>query len=84
MHCGITEIPFGGVGKSGFGRVGGREGLWEFSATQSVVEHRFGMRRAFHWFPYHDKHRWMARVARWMFGSWFSSRNGWHARDVDH
>ena len=29
VHFGITEIPFGGVRQSGFGRVGGREGLWE-------------------------------------------------------
>ena len=74
VHFGITEIPFGGVRESGFGRVGGREGLWEFCATQSVVEHRFGMRQPIHWFPYRDKHRWMARIARWMFGSRFSRR----------
>jgi succinate-semialdehyde dehydrogenase/glutarate-semialdehyde dehydrogenase len=74
VHFGITEIPFGGVRQSGFGRVGGREGLWEFCATQSVVEHRFGMRLPFHWFPYRDKHRWMARIARWMFGSRSSRR----------
>ena len=67
LHFAITEIPFGGVRNSGFGRVNGREGLWEFCATQSVVEHRFGMRRAFHWFPYRDKHRWMVRFARLMF-----------------
>jgi succinate-semialdehyde dehydrogenase/glutarate-semialdehyde dehydrogenase len=68
LHFALNEIPFGGVRGSGFGRVNGREGLYEFCATQTVVEHRFGPRRAFHWFPYRDKHRWMARIARWMFG----------------
>ncbi len=67
LHFAITEIPFGGIRRSGFGRVNGREGLYEFCATQTVVEHRFGMRKAFHWFPYRDKHRWMARIARLMF-----------------
>ncbi len=38
--------PVGGVRDSGFGRVGGREGLGEFCASQSVVERRFGMRRS--------------------------------------
>jgi acyl-CoA reductase-like NAD-dependent aldehyde dehydrogenase len=68
LHFGLTELPFGGVGQSGFGRLNGREGLYEFCATQVVAEHRFGPRRAFHWFPYRDKHRWMRRAARVLFG----------------
>ena len=31
------ELPFGGVGLSGFGREGGEEGLFEFVRTKAVA-----------------------------------------------
>jgi aldehyde dehydrogenase (NAD+) len=34
MHLGA---PFGGVGISGFGREGGREGVMEFISTKTVL-----------------------------------------------
>lgn len=30
------EVPFGGVGKSGYGREGGEEGLWQYTRVKSV------------------------------------------------
>jgi acyl-CoA reductase-like NAD-dependent aldehyde dehydrogenase len=33
----IPELPFGGVGDSGFGRIHGAEGLREFSRTKSIA-----------------------------------------------
>jgi aldehyde dehydrogenase (NAD+) len=32
----IPELPFGGVGESGYGRIHGAEGLREFSRTKSI------------------------------------------------
>lgn len=53
LHCGavsvnsvlgfasVAELPFGGVGDSGFGRVHGSEGLREFSRAKSITRARF-------------------------------------------
>ena len=30
------EVPFGGIGQSGYGREGGEEGLWQYTRTKSV------------------------------------------------
>jgi acyl-CoA reductase-like NAD-dependent aldehyde dehydrogenase len=37
----IPSLPFGGVGKSGFGRIHGPDGLREFCYAQSVARQRF-------------------------------------------
>jgi len=37
----IAEVPFGGVGDSGFGRIHGADGLREFSRTHSVITQRW-------------------------------------------
>ena len=37
----ISELPFGGVGESGFGRIHGSVGLREFSVTKSLAVQRF-------------------------------------------
>ena len=39
----IAEVPFGGVGDSGFGRIHGADGLREFTRTHSVVTQRFAL-----------------------------------------
>lgn len=39
----VAELPFGGVGDSGFGRIHGADGLREFSRTHSVVSQRFAL-----------------------------------------
>jgi succinate-semialdehyde dehydrogenase/glutarate-semialdehyde dehydrogenase len=36
----IAGLPFGGVKRSGYGRLQGPEGLWELSRTTSIVEPR--------------------------------------------
>ena len=37
----ISELPFGGVGESGFGRIHGSVGLLEFSVAKSIAVQRF-------------------------------------------
>ena len=40
---GMSSMPFGGVGHSGFGRFHGDDGLREFSYAKSTVRKRFGL-----------------------------------------
>ncbi len=46
------NLPYGGVGASGFGRLLGREGLLEFVRTKAVVTARPLLRREPYWYPY--------------------------------
>lgn len=39
--AGLPELPFGGVGGSGFGRIHGADGLREFCYAKSVARQRF-------------------------------------------
>lgn len=48
----ITELPFGGIKESGFGRVHGVEGLLEFARPKSVVLERMPALNRLFWFPY--------------------------------
>lgn len=68
VHFAIPDLPFGGVGASGYGRSQGREGLLEYCRTQTITRHRFGPRREFHWFPYGSKYRMLSRIMKWMYG----------------
>jgi len=40
-HYGIASLPFGGEGKSGLGRLHGKEGLRSFCRTKSIVESKY-------------------------------------------
>ena len=46
-----ADLPFGGVGISGIGRVHGPEGLRSFCQTQAVLVNRFGLKREPWWYP---------------------------------
>lgn len=72
LHFAITELPFGGVKGSGYGRTHGRHGLHEFCAVTAVAEHAYGPRREIHWFPSAGKAAWMARLMRWLFRRGFA------------
>ncbi|GAB3127474.1 aldehyde dehydrogenase family protein [Tsukamurella serpentis] len=39
--AGVPNLPFGGVGESGFGRIHGEDGLREFSYAKSIARKRF-------------------------------------------
>ena len=39
----VPQLPFGGVGESGFGRIHGADGLREFTRAKSITRQRFAM-----------------------------------------
>ena len=43
MYAGVSALPWGGVGQSGFGRIHGPDGLREFARSKSTVRERFGI-----------------------------------------
>ncbi|MEP7024347.1 MAG: aldehyde dehydrogenase family protein [Actinomycetota bacterium] len=48
---GMSSIPFGGVGESGFGRFHGADGLREFSYAKSTTRKRFDLGKDLQSFP---------------------------------
>jgi succinate-semialdehyde dehydrogenase/glutarate-semialdehyde dehydrogenase len=50
INYAIADLPFGGVGHSGFGRVHGLEGLREFVRPKAWVEDRLAFKQEPHWF----------------------------------
>lgn len=50
INYAIPDIPFGGVGHSGFGRVHGPEGLREMVRPKAIVEDRLSLNPEPHWF----------------------------------
>lgn len=50
INYSMVDLPFGGVGQSGFGRVHGVEGLREFVRPRAWVEDRIVLQREPHWF----------------------------------
>ena len=40
-YAGMAELPFGGVGDSGFGRIHGEDGLREFARSKAISRQRF-------------------------------------------
>jgi acyl-CoA reductase-like NAD-dependent aldehyde dehydrogenase len=54
---GIPEVPHGGIGQSGAGRMHGRAGLEEFVRTRGIVADRFATARQAWWFGYSARHR---------------------------
>jgi acyl-CoA reductase-like NAD-dependent aldehyde dehydrogenase len=69
---GMSSIPFGGVGESGFGRFHGEEGLREFSYVKSTARKQFGSARTFPVLPApRTSSMWSARRLRLRYGrSW--------------
>ncbi len=51
----MSELPFGGVKKSGAGKVHGVEGVRAFARQKSVMIHGLGLRKELWWYPYSDK-----------------------------
>ena len=63
-HYGIADLPFGGKGLSGMGKVHGREGLRAFSHQKSYMSNRISFKAEFWWYKRSKKfaqvlHKWI-------------------------
>ena len=54
-HYGIADLPFGGMGLSGIGKVHGKEGLRAFSHQKSYMNNRFSLKSEFWWYKRSEK-----------------------------
>jgi len=54
-HYGIADLPFGGVGLSGIGRVHGEEGIKAFCLEKSYMTNRFPMGDEIWWYSKSEK-----------------------------
>jgi acyl-CoA reductase-like NAD-dependent aldehyde dehydrogenase len=53
MSASTPQVPWGGVGDSGYGRTRGSEGLLDMTYTQAISIERFApIPREFFWYPY--------------------------------
>ena len=49
-NYGIADLPFGGMGLSGMGKVHGKEGLRAFSHQKGYMSNRIQLKSEFWWF----------------------------------
>lgn len=70
VNYAMPEAPFGGVKKSGLGRVHGEEGLRAMCEERHVNVDRFGsLEREPTWYPYTaDTLKWLTKATRMLFG----------------
>ena len=54
-HYGIADLPFGGMGLSGMGKVHGKEGLRAFSHQKSYMKNRVQLKSEFWWYKKSEK-----------------------------
>ena len=49
-HYGISDLPFGGIGQSGNGRVHGEEGIKSFCIQKSYMVNRINLSNEIWWY----------------------------------
>ena len=54
-HYGIADLPFGGMGMSGMGKVHGKEGLRAFSRQKGYMSNRIQLKSEFWWYKRSEK-----------------------------
>jgi succinate-semialdehyde dehydrogenase/glutarate-semialdehyde dehydrogenase len=82
LHA-VAELPWGGVGSSGFGRSHGVEGLREFCRTKVVDSARAGERfKRPWWFPYGGLQTEMISAYTRLVGERSAGRRAWAALDL--
>jgi hypothetical protein len=55
MYAAVADLPWGGVGESGFGRIHGADGLREFARAKSTIRERFAVPVSLTSFARHPK-----------------------------
>ncbi len=67
-HYGIADLPFGGKGLSGMGKVHGREGLRAFSHQKSYMDNRISFKAEFWWYKRSKKFAQVLRkLIKWQY-----------------
>ena len=64
IQYGVTGLPFGGKGSSGFGKCHGRHGFVTFSHQKSITHRAFGFDQAIRFPPYGKSLRWIKIMLR--------------------
>ncbi len=63
-HLGNHHLPFGGVGKSGFGAYHGKTSFDTFSHTKSIMKKPLWLDIPFRYAPYKGKLKWIKKVLK--------------------
>ncbi len=67
-HYGIADLPFGGMGLSGIGKVHGKEGLRAFCHQKGYMRNRFQLKSEFWWYKRSEKFRTLLRKwIKWQY-----------------
>ena len=67
-HYGIADLPFGGMGLSGMGKVHGREGLRAFSHQKSYMSNRIQLKSEFWWYKRSEKFgKFLKKWIKWQY-----------------
>jgi acyl-CoA reductase-like NAD-dependent aldehyde dehydrogenase len=67
-HYGIADLPFGGMGLSGIGKVHGREGLQAFSHQKGYISPRVQLKSEFWWYKKSEKFgRYLKKLIKWQY-----------------
>ena len=67
-HYGIADLPFGGMGLSGMGKVHGKEGLRAFSRQKGYMSNRIQLKSELWWYKKSEKFgKYLRRWIRWQY-----------------
>lgn len=75
VNFALSELPYGGVKESGYGRLQGDEGLLEFARVKAIAETRIALERELLWFPYRAiTYRVLRRLVELVFSTSMAAR----------
>jgi aldehyde dehydrogenase (NAD+) len=66
VHLGNLELPFGGVGQSGFGSYHGKKGFDTFTHQKSVMKKSNWLDIPLRYPPYKEKFKWLKRLSKYL------------------
>ena len=67
-HYGIADLPFGGIGLSGIGKVHGKEGLRAFSHQKGYISTRIQLKSEFWWYKKSKIFgRYLKKLIKWKY-----------------